>query len=341
MDLSAREQDLATLVMLGVKKSADSLKVTKEGIFDPNIQIDKDQLQTTFEFSTSTLVELFGITAKALSNPVPISKHQKDLIQKGELDKNTLSRVSLLEATCEKLQSRKIYVRGKNGDFFMHTLIPSASFSNGILSLGITQQMALLMLNYGPQGNSFGMIDAKLFFQLKSANAKRILDLISRFKNSADYSCTLSELCEMTGSKYSDYKDFSTLRKTLLDNTIKSIVNNSDGVWETKDSANRGYILKKKVARNGYSPEDKVTFQMRYNKPEVKANTDLTGQSLDEITNYITRYLTDEKDFMVTTQMLSKFLRMTSDQDLVRKYKMDQALLFSLYGQAVAKMNAG
>ena len=339
MDLSAREQDLATLVMLDVKKSADSLKITSDGIFDHTIQIDKDKLQTTFEFKAHELAKLFGVSVKALSNPIPLSKSQKELILKGDIDKSTIPRMSLLEVTCEKLQSRKIYVRGENGEFFIHTLIPSASFSNGLLSLGITQQMALLMLNYGPQGNNFGIIDAKLFFKLKSANAKRVLDLISRFKNSADYSCSLSDLCEMTGSNYSDFKDFSTLRKSLLDNAIKAIIKGSEGVWEAKDDDKRGYIIKKTAPRNGFSPEDKVIFQMKYNKPDIKDKVNTDDLSLDKLTDYINSYLVDEKGFMVTKKMLDKYLNLTSDLDLVESYKLDQTYLFSLYGQAVFKMN--
>lgn len=207
MSLSPREQDLLSLMILGLKKEADKIKFTKAN----------EKIPTSFIFHTNELCEHFSMTRQGLYKT---------------LDDATSSVMGrFAEIKNNEIQS-----------FEKVSLCSYAEFKNGVLRLSVTEEAAHYMLDYS---KGFGEIDLKLLLSFKGGYEKRILELISRFKT-IDYSTSLNELCFMLGTDFRKFKRFDVFKNTVLIKPIKNIVKNSNGVWKVKEGFKYGFIISKK-----------------------------------------------------------------------------------------------
>lgn len=207
MKLSPREQDLLSLMMLGLKKEAAKKH------FKP----DDDDIPTNFIFQTNDLCEHFSMTRQGLY---------------GALDCATTS-----------IMARFAEIKNDETRSFEKVALCSyASFEDGVLRISVTKQAASYMLDYS---KGFSEIDLRLLLSFKGSYEKRILELISRFK-SIDYSTSLSELCLMLGTDFKKFSRFEVFKNIVLINPIKSIVKKSNGLWLIKDGFKDGFTISRK-----------------------------------------------------------------------------------------------
>ncbi|GEM77215.1 replication initiation protein [Vibrio sagamiensis] len=253
--MSAREQDLVTLAFMEVKKFADKSKVVK-GQFDPSIPETLESLPTIFYFTQEKVAKLLNVSVKSLNL----------------MDKKTGK--TFLHSVCDRLVGRKAEISTQAGDFLVANLISEAEFNNGKLRLEVTRSQAARMLDYGLNKNNFGIIDAKLVLGFKSAYTKRIFEIISRFKNTRDYTTSVGELCAMLGTSLDEHADFSRFRRNCLDRPLAQIVKDSDGVWEYKNQ--KGYVLETRQGKKATN-ETKITFKMKHNEKLSTAKADLAS----------------------------------------------------------------
>lgn len=239
MDLSPREQDLLTLIMLSVKKEYDKLQFTSENGGGINIEL----IPQKYTFSKNELAEIFEV--------------DESLFRK----KDKKTKTHLLDVACKSLWDRGIEIRNGNS-FLLTRLISFASYDGKKLIMEIPSVMVDELVNYSKGG--MGIIDYKLLFKLKGKYDKRILEIISRFKNKRDFSCTISELCEMLGTEFELYSSWRSFSGSVLSVPLKSIVRESKGIWDYKDSKMKGYEIKKKTAGKSYTKDDVITFKMKY-----------------------------------------------------------------------------
>lgn len=207
MTLSPREQDLLSLMILGLKKEADQSKYSQSD----------DNIPTSFIFHTSELCEHFSMSRQGLY---------------GTLD----------EATSSVMERFAEIKNDESHSFEKVSFCSYAEFKNGVLRLSVTKEAARYMLDYS---KGFAEIDLKLLLSFKGGYEKRILELISRFKT-IDYSTSLSELCLMIGTDFKRFKRFDVFKNTVLIKPIKNIVKNSNGVWVTKEGFPHGFVINKK-----------------------------------------------------------------------------------------------
>lgn len=253
--LTAREQDLITLAMIRVKSFADRTKVT-EGQFDPNKPETLTNIETIWTYSDKEVADWFGITTKALKKKEANGK-------------------PFLFNVCESLikKSKTIGMIESDDTWKIAGLISEAEYSNGVLKLEVTRTQAARMLDYGLSKNNFGIIDAKLLLGLKSGYAKRILEIISRFKNERNYQCSIGSLCNMLGTSLDDHTDTARFRRTVLDNPIAKLIASSDGVWSTQKGYPKGYVIDTGRGRK-MTEQNVITFKMKYNEPKDQSTKD-------------------------------------------------------------------
>ncbi|HGF5190415.1 TPA: replication initiation protein [Vibrio parahaemolyticus] len=249
--LSAREQDLVTLAFMEVKRFADRSKV-ELGQFDPDKPETLNNIPTIFSYDAAEVAELMGVSLKALNAK----------------DKETGQ--PLLQGVCSKLIGRRMESSDEE-TWLVASLISEAKFQNNTLTLEVTRSQAARMLNYGLESNNFGIIDAKLLLGFKSAYTKRILELISRFKNTREFSQTLGELCKMLGTSLDEHSDFARFRRTVLERPLAQIIKESNGVWTAKKGFPKGYVVDTGRGRK-VTESTKVTFKMFYNPTAAEVN---------------------------------------------------------------------
>lgn len=239
MDLSSKEQDLVTLLLLSVKKEFDKLKLITN-----TSNVDVSLISQKYEYSKKQIAEIFGVNVNALSKKDSNKKY-------------------LLENACKSLWDKGIEIRCDDGSFIFTRLLSYAKYDGANLTLETPSVIVSELVDYSKRG--MGIIDYKLLFKLKGKYDKRILELISRFKNKYNFECTVFELCEMLGTDFDSYASWRSFSIAVLNNPLKSIIRESNGMWEFKDSSNRGYDVRKKTSGKSYSKDDVIVFKMKYN----------------------------------------------------------------------------
>lgn len=233
LELTAREQDFVTLLMKSVKKSADEIKYTLGTDLHENFEYER--IPTKFSFTTTELSNLFQVSPSALY-------HSLD-----ELTDSLMGKVAYLK-------------NPEKNSFEKAVLFSDASYSKGVLTLEVSRSTAARMLDYS---KGFAEIDLKLLFSLKGAYEKRILEILSRFKNQRDFKVSLDDFSLMIGSSRERYQTFSDFRKVVIERPLKKIIERSEGVWTAKDEAGKGYELVKYGRTYSH-----IVFKMQWNEPK-------------------------------------------------------------------------
>ena len=233
MSFTAREQDLVTLLVRAVKQEADKQRYSVGN----NEEYDLQKIPTKFFFSTKELTSLLNVTPSALYHT---------------LDDVTTS-----------IMGKVAYIKNpEKNSFEKAVLVTRAKYENGTLMLGIDRDTAGTMLDYS-QG--FAEIDLRLLLSLRGGYEKRLLELISRFKNHRYYTCKLDDFYEMVGAHRDQFKDFTIFRRTVIEKPLQRLITQSNGVWTPKDDAKKGYEL----VKNGRSYSH-IIFKMQWNEPISK-----------------------------------------------------------------------
>lgn len=226
--LSAREQDIVTLIFKALKRSADDVKFSKD---------EGKSIQTEFTFSLNQLMEHFSLSRQGLYDML-------DVATNGIMGK---------VASVKDIEKQS---------FEKFSLCTYARFEDGVLILRVDSHTARHMLDYT---KGYAEIDFKLSLALTGEYEKRLLDIISRFKVK-DFTCSLGEFYRMFDTSPKDYRDFDSFRKTVIERPLKRLIQRSDGMWQAADDKKLGYQLDK-VGRS-YKDTDKITFKMKFNEPK-------------------------------------------------------------------------
>lgn len=263
MALDANEQNLLTLLVRELKLAATNFREEKiraskvKGYSVPDkIEINPDDLPSIFEFDLSELSEVIGVTDSALSKT--------------------------LDATTTKMMQRIIYWPLKDGGFHKEQLLgPSKYHKNkGKLSLQLHQRTKIAILE---ETRGVSIIDLKLSLSLKGGYEKRILDMISTFKNTKNFEVNFDDFCAMVGSYPEDYTGgLSDFRKVVIERPLKRIFKASGSSWESTDTKHKGYEL----IKSGRIVK-RVVFYVRYNDiSSVKDFALLEGKERNKLQNY-------------------------------------------------------
>lgn len=226
--LSAREQDMITLIFKALKRSADNVKFSED---------EDNDIQTEFTFSTNQLTEYFSLSRQGLYDMLDVATN------------GVMGKVASVKDTDKKT-------------FEKFSLCTYAKFNDGVLTLRVDRHTANHMLDYT---KGYAEVDFKLSLALTGEYEKRLLDIISRFKTD-NFTCSLGEFYRMLGTNPDNYVDFKSFRKTVIERPLKRLMQRSYGMWAAKDEKGLGYTLDKKG--RSYKDTDKITFNMKYNNPE-------------------------------------------------------------------------
>ena len=289
--LSANELNLFTLLIRSLKKSATDLRENakrdaklKTGIIpdDIDIDIDTELLPNSFEYSLSELSETMGISKQA------VSKTMQETVTK------MMSRVINWPLPCggwelEQLLSKSKYLEG-----------------SGVLQLQVHPRTKQAILDE-TKGVSF--VDLSLFMKLKSGYAKRILDMICKFKNRRNFTMQFDDFCETIGSSPADYKNgLSAFRNSVLDKPLKEIFQSSGGTWTPTDEKKRGYEL----IKSGRLVK-KIIFNVYYLDPEMNKNAakleSKTRKKLEKQSDIDIAELVTMEESILATDELDTFSR--------------------------------
>lgn len=305
MSFSGREQDLMTLAYRAVKREHD--RVTFSGD-----DIDWGKFQDEYTFTSEELSNLFSLSKQGLYDAI---------------DQSTTAVMSKVV---------ELHLPNKKG-FKKYNLIRSASFEDGLLTIKIEDELLKYFVDYS---KGFSEIDLKLLLSLKGEKGydKRILELISRFKNDKEYSVTLGEFCAKVDSHFTSYKRPQYFFESVLDAPIKRIVTASNGMWEPKSRHGKGYSVKK--SGRSYKDSDVLTFKMKYNPPKAKQESQSHILDLDGMAKEIKHFIIIdefENGLHVNGKILDDFLAMALDADAVSKSNLSQSELMAIYKDALSK----
>ena len=249
MNLAPREQDFLTFLILSVKKEYDKLKFSKEW---EGGGVCFKQIPQLYSFSKKELEEVFSWDPSYLRR------------------KDKVTKTYCFDDVCKSLWDRGIEIRNEN-EFYFTRLISFAKFDGKTLTVEIPSPILEEFVNYSKGGMS--LIDYKLLFKLKGRYDKRLLELISRFKNTKDFSCSIGELCEMLGTDVKGYSSWRSFVGSVLKSPISAIIKESGGIWEAKDNKKNGFEFIKKTNAKHYSKDCIVVFKMKYNNTSVSEQT--------------------------------------------------------------------
>lgn len=251
MNLSPREQDLLALLIISIKKNYDALKF-KENEKKEREEIDLTLIPTKYTYTKNEIAGMFCISTSGLI--------KKDNSPEGD-------GAYILEKACKGLWDKGIEIRTEKG-FILTRLLSHAEYDGKKLVLETTNRMVSEILDCNHKG--MGIIDYEILFKLKGKYDKRLLDIISRFKNKRDFECTINELCYMLGTKFDKYESWRIFANAVLVKPIRNIVKVSKGTWEIKDG--NGFKIIKKGTKKGYSGCDVISLRMKYISKVVGEN---------------------------------------------------------------------
>lgn len=239
--LSAQEQDLLSLVIRSLKKEA-----SKEVFSDSQGMFDEDALPNSFVWNRDELSKTLKIS------PQTISK-------------------SLNEAVGNMVGKKIQFQKDTSGSWELAALFTYANYDKGVLRIDIHDRTKKAILDE-TRGVSF--VDLDLFMTLTGGYEKRILDLISKFKNQRNFEMGFDDFQLTMGKNINDFpRKISGFRTAVLDKPMKRLFAASNGVWEPKDEKGKGYELIK-VGR----VVKKIVFLVGYNDPESSKNNVIAEQ---------------------------------------------------------------
>lgn len=289
MVLDANEQNLLTLLVRELKFAATNYreKIIREhqsnGLSIPDdIKIQINELPSSYEFQLSELAKTIDVSNGALSKT--------------------------LDETTTKMMQRVILWPLDNGGFHKEQLLgPSKYYKHEgklILQLHPRTKQAILEETRG-----VSIIDLRLSLSLKGGYEKRILDMISTFKNSRDFEVDFLAFQEMVGSKTKDYsRGLSGFREAVLDKPLKRIFKSSNGVWSPTDDKKKGYELIKKGRL-----VKKIIFKVRYSDPDFEKDVsqleELERNKLSRQSNIDFAELVAMEESILATEKLDTFAR--------------------------------
>ncbi|WP_297407763.1 replication initiation protein [uncultured Cetobacterium sp.] len=291
MSLDANEQNLLTLLVRELKLAATSYResVIREAKHSnlpipKDIQVNPDDLPSVFEFRLSELSEVMGVSNSALSQT--------------------------LDETTTKMMQRVITWPLEKGGFEKEQLLGRSKYfkHSGVLSLQLHPRSKIAILE---ETRGVSIIDLKLSLTLKGGYEKRILDMLSMFKDKRNFEVEFSAFQEMVGAKVSDYKaGLDGFRKVVLNAPLKRIFKASDGVWEPLDDKGRGYEL----IKSGRTVK-KIVFKVKYSNPELAKNISkqesLAREKLVEASNMDIAELQEMEAAILEMSQLDTFARIS------------------------------
>ena len=224
--LTPRQLDILTLLFLELKRSADKIKFGNEQI-----------LKTKFEFTTKDLMNFFRLSRDAT--------------------------YELMKILAKNMKGEKARVKQANSQIKKLTLCSYTKYNDGQLILRIDKATADCMLDYS---KGFAVVDLTLSLALNGAYEKRLLDLISRFKD-RQYTCLLSDFYALMGANPSNYASFTVFRRTVLGKPMKRLIKQSKGMWVATDDRGLGYTLSK--AGRSYTNKSRLRLTVKYIKTKV------------------------------------------------------------------------
>jgi plasmid replication initiation protein len=230
--ITAREQDVLTLIFKELKKSEEAITFGEE---------EPENLKLDFTFTTAQLNKVFGTSRQ---NTYEIM----ETVAKGLMGKT---------ATVKRIADKSKKGAKKNTTRIL-SLCSFAEYNEGMLSLSIDKNTAYYMLDYT---KGFSEIDFKLSLSLNGAHEKRLLDLISRFKQN-QYTCTLGEFYILLGSNPSHYSSFTVFRRSVLDKPMKRLIERSSGAWVATDNKGLGYMISK--TGRSYTESSRLTLTVKF-----------------------------------------------------------------------------
>lgn len=243
MSLSPREQDLLSLIFVGLKREADRIKFGESS---------DDIMSKRFIFSTTDLIGFFNLSRQGL--------------------------YAALDEATKNLITRFVEIRNDDIEYFERLSFCSyAEFRNGVLTLDVGDEAIKHMLDYS---KGFAEVDLKLLLSLRGAYEKRILELVSRFKTNG-YTTTLEEFCKMLGTDYKKFNKFNDFRKTVIERPIKNIIKKSSGIWDFHPDLDDGFFINK-IGRK-YTGSDKITIKLKYNNHgKITFGSDIKNKKTDD-----------------------------------------------------------
>lgn len=246
--LSANEQNILTLLVLELKKQATNIREDIKRDYksknspipkDNEINISLEKIPTKFEFDLSELTEAMGVSSSALSRT--------------------------LYDTTDKLIKRKVIWSLPNKNWAKAPLVSYANYANGRLRIDLHEQTSSAILD---ETRGFSVVDLKLSMSLRGGYDKRILDMISRDKESF-FTTSFNSFQDMIGTTIEDYsRGLAGFRKVVLDEPLKRIFAASDGVWGPVDEKGKGYEL----IKEGRTVK-KIIFKVKYTDPDALKET--------------------------------------------------------------------
>lgn len=244
--LTATEQDIFALLLCEISKVKGRREILKKA------EKDLPPVPCIFSFSEDDLMRVFNC--------------KKDNIRK------------VLEPAAKALRSREVgYSLDNEFDYF--SPIGRVRYKvGGDFVISMLPDVVELLCNY----NGFSEVDFRLFVSLTGRYEKRILKEISRWKGiDKKIIFSIDDYRERIGVKENSYTIFANFRKRCIEEPIKKIISESNGVWIPSDKDGAGYKLIKK----GRSYTD-IEICLKYNPPSKIANEKLSGKSDEDIRNF-------------------------------------------------------
>ena len=312
--LNTNEVNMMNLICKGLTEWESELHYNKKDISN----IDKKDIKREFKYETVELIELMGVSQQALSKT--------------------------LKETTTSVMQKVISIPKNKGGFTSYGLCSFADYDNGILTLKIEEDTAEVLL---PRLKNFCLTDAKLSLSLSGIYEKRILDLISRFKNKSEYQIGIKDFCDLLEIDFSKYARFEVFNRSALKEPIGRLIAASNGMWTAKKEwlpkkdkkgklvkDENGEIIKElrkgkgyTISKTGraYKDTDIITFKLKYTEPKIDIKTieddiekiGFEQLSLSQISNIIVNCsdVSSLTELALSRETLIDFMRMATQRD--------------------------
>ena len=277
--LSASGQDIFAILLLKVNESYDRNWFGKFDLDDLNISTElnlkksmiMDSLVCEYSLSNSDLMEITNFRKRDLLKPSKIDKRTKIENQIEQINDFQSWDFELDRASKELhnilLETYSFNLELNEWERVINPLLVSSVYNGEKLKFSLHKSVAFELICLNMERKGFSKIPKDLFFSIKNIYAKKILELLCRFKNMVDFKISVDKYFRLFGIEYlsiENSKERGKMVEKALTNAIKYLVSKSNGVISYRDNYHKGFEFVNYGSHGSITKNTIIIFRLDY-----------------------------------------------------------------------------
>ena len=273
--LSVFGQDIFAILLLKVAESYDKhwfgqFDLQNDEEIEASKSIIIDSLLNEFTINNNDLMALTSLRKRDLIKSIKVDKRENTLITNDiafslddwsyELEKSSKELHQVMLESYSKIKGKDKWLR------VINPLLIQSSYDGENLNLVLHKSVAYELIRLNMNGQGFSEVPKDLYFSLRNIYAKKILELICRFKGVVDYKLPLVKYFQIFDVDFfkMDTKERRIIIEKSLARAITYLVSKSNGVVSIRNSCLKGYELTNLGAKGAITESTLINFRLDF-----------------------------------------------------------------------------